>query len=69
MGSSAGYMDARKARRSRVHESVQGSSSQPEYARELCGDFRAQLDSLILRRLCSVFFEEIMDRCLVHFCA
>jgi hypothetical protein len=31
--------------------------------------FRARLDSSILRRLCSDFLVGIMDRCLVHFCA
>jgi hypothetical protein len=36
-GSSAGRMVARKARRSRRLESVQGSSSRPESAREVCG--------------------------------
>jgi hypothetical protein len=33
------------------------------------GGFCMWLDSLILRCLCSVFFEGIMDRCLVHPCA
>jgi hypothetical protein len=36
-GSSAGRMVARKARRSRRSEPVQGIGSQPESAREVCG--------------------------------
>jgi hypothetical protein len=36
-GSSAGRMVARRSRRSRGQEPVQGSGSQPEYAREVCG--------------------------------
>jgi hypothetical protein len=36
-GSSAGRMVARKARRSRRSEPMQGSSSQPKSAREVCG--------------------------------
>jgi hypothetical protein len=36
-GSSAGCMVARKARRSRGQESVQGSGPQPESARGVCG--------------------------------
>jgi hypothetical protein len=36
-GSSAGHMVARKARQSRRPEPVQGSSSQPESARGVCG--------------------------------
>jgi hypothetical protein len=36
-GSSAGRMVARKARRSRRSEPVQGSGSQPDYARGVCG--------------------------------
>jgi hypothetical protein len=36
-GSSAGHMVARKARRSRRSEPVQGSGSQPESARGVCG--------------------------------
>jgi hypothetical protein len=36
-GSSAGRMVARKARRSRRPEPVQGSGSRPESAREVCG--------------------------------
>jgi hypothetical protein len=36
-GSSAGRMVARKARRSRRSEPVQGSGSRPESAREVCG--------------------------------
>jgi hypothetical protein len=36
-GSSAGRMVARKARRSRRLESVQGSGSRPESARSVCG--------------------------------
>jgi hypothetical protein len=36
-GSSAGRMVARKARRSREQETVQGSGSQPESARGVCG--------------------------------
>jgi hypothetical protein len=37
-GSSAGRMVARKERRSRRSEPVQGSVSQPEFARGVCGD-------------------------------
>jgi hypothetical protein len=37
VGSSAGRMVARKARRSRGHEPVQGSGSRPESARGVCG--------------------------------
>jgi hypothetical protein len=36
-GSSAGRVVARKARRNRGHEPVQGSGSQPESARGVCG--------------------------------
>jgi hypothetical protein len=36
-GSSAGCMEARKARQSRGVEPVQGSGSQPESARRVCG--------------------------------
>jgi hypothetical protein len=36
-GSSAGRMVARKARRSRGQEPVQGSGSRPEYSRGVCG--------------------------------
>jgi hypothetical protein len=36
-GSSAGRMVARKARRSRAQEPVQGSGSRPESARGVCG--------------------------------
>jgi hypothetical protein len=37
-GSSAGRMLARNAKRSRRSEPVQGSGSQPKYARGVCGD-------------------------------
>jgi hypothetical protein len=37
VGSSAGRMVARKARRSHRQESVQGSGSRPEFARGVCG--------------------------------
>jgi hypothetical protein len=38
MGSSVGRVVARKARRSRDKEPVQGSISRPKYARGVCGD-------------------------------